>query len=109
MQWHWLSVLAAGLLGGSTLSASAENLPLGIFERAADVGQPKLSGGSAYDADKLEYTLAGAGVNMWTDHDEFQFVWKKIKGNFIVSARGQFVTTGGDPHKKFGWIARANL
>ena len=32
-----------------------------------------------------------------------------VRGDFIVTARGQFITPGGDPHKKFGWIARANL
>ncbi len=96
-------------IGVLTLSAKAQEMSLGVFEHSADVGQPKVAGSITYDAAKHEYTLAGAGLNMWTNHDEFQFVWKKIKGDFIVTARGEFLAEGGDQHKKFGWIARANL
>jgi Tol biopolymer transport system component len=103
------TTFAAIFLGALAVQARAEEASLGVFSRAADVGQPKIAGSSTYDATKREYTLAGAGVNMWTDHDEFQFVWKQIKGDFIVTAHGHFLTDGGAAHKKFGWIARANL
>ena len=83
--------------------------PRGIFDGAEDIGQPKIGGSTAYDAQKQEYVLTGAGTNMWGDRDEFQFAWKRLKGDFIVTARGRFLTEGGEPHKKFGWTARASL
>ena len=42
---------------------------------------------------------------MWTTRDEFHFAFNKIKGDFIVRARIEFVGTGVDPHRKLGWIA----
>ncbi|HEY2761342.1 MAG TPA: hypothetical protein VGI75_11375 [Pirellulales bacterium] len=87
----------------------AEKHSLGVFDGAEDIGQPQNSGSTAYDATKQEYVLTGAGANMWADRDEFQFAWKRLKGDFIVTARGRFLTEGGQPHKKFGWTARASL
>ena len=42
-------------------------------------------------------------------NDEFQFLWKKMKGDFIVRARVEFVGAGVEPHRKIGWMARASL
>ena len=39
--------------------------------------------------------------------DQTQFAWNKLKGDFIVRARIEFVGMGVDPHRKFGWMARA--
>ena len=43
------------------------------------------------------------------DRDDFHFVWKHITGNFIVSARADFIGAGVDPHRKFGWMVRTSL
>jgi len=87
--------------------AAAESL--GVFTDHGDLGSPKNAGSTTYDAAKQEYIVTGSGENMWADHDEGQFVWKRIKGDFIVTARGKFLTDGGQPHKKFGWTARTSL
>ncbi len=83
--------------------------PIGIFEHHQDIGDPKLKGSTAYDEDQQIYTMTGAGYNMWFDRDEFQFTWKKLKGDFIVRATVQFVGEGTDPHRKIGIMARENL
>src|SRR5262245_38948234 len=96
-------IAAIALLIGLTAHRSwAEEKSLGVLERAADVGQPKIAGSTAYDAGRREFTLTAAGANVWADHDEFQFAWKRIQGNFIVTTRGHFITEGGAAHKKFG-------
>jgi TolB protein len=82
---------------------------LGEFDAAADVGEPKLSGKSIYDAASQQFTLTAGGFNMWFKRDEMQFVHKKLKGDFIVRANVQFVGKGTDPHRKLGWIARSSL
>jgi hypothetical protein len=87
--------------------AAAESL--GVFTDYGDLGSPKNAGSTSYDAVKQEYIATGSGENMWADHDEAQFVWKRMKGDFIVTARGKFLTSGGQAHKKFGWTARASL
>lgn len=46
---------------------------------------------------------------MWGDHDDFHFVWKRMTGNFILSARAGFVGAGVEPHRKMGWTIRPSL
>ena len=62
-----------------------------------------------YNATDQQYTLSGAGTNMWLKSDEFHFAWKRIKGDFILRARVQFVGKGVDPHRKIGCIVRSSL
>lgn len=96
-----------------TLSAIHSTLgqdgSLGQFDGHTDVGSPKIQGSASYDPASETYTLTGAGANMWSTNDEFQFLWKKMKGDFIVRARVEFVGAGVEPHRKIGWMARASL
>ncbi|MBC7948065.1 MAG: PD40 domain-containing protein [Chitinophagaceae bacterium] len=81
----------------------------GMFEGHGDVGQPALPGSSSYNKLTQEYTLQGAGVNMWGSTDQFHFLWKKIKGDFIISATIRFVGNGRHDHRKIGIMAREKL
>ena len=81
----------------------------GQFEHHGDVGAPALAGGAVYDAEAQTYTVTGAGTNMWFAHDEFQFVWKRMAGDFILTAEAAFEGEGVDPHRKLGWIVRQSL
>ena len=83
--------------------------PLGQFEGHTDVGSPKLSGSASYDAANQEYTISGAGTNMWFSGDQFHFVWKKMKGDFILRTRVEFIGKGAVAHRKVGWMVRPNL
>ena len=105
------ATLAFTFLFGAWMNCAsfADDQPLGIFDHHADVGAVKNPGAAAYDADRQEYTITASGENMWNDHDEFHFIWKQLKGDFIVQARAHFLTEGGQPHKKFGWIVRSSL
>ena len=82
---------------------------LGIFEGQSDIGKVNKPGSAIYDAEKQEYTIEGSGANMWFDHDEFHFVWKRMKGNFILTTRAQFVGEGVEQHRKIGWMVRSSL
>src|SRR5262252_3039904 len=81
----------------------------GIFEASADVGQVKNPGSVIYDPARQEYTITGSGTNMWLGADEFHLVWKRVKGDFLLSARTQFIGKGVEPHRKIGWIIRSSL
>jgi Tol biopolymer transport system component len=83
--------------------------PLGDFEGHADVGAPKIPGYATYNAASQAYTLSAGGVNIWGKRDEFQFAYRRMKGDFIVQARVEFVGQGVDPHRKAGIMARASI
>ena len=82
---------------------------IGDFQQNMDIGNPKLTGSSAYNKKTKEYTLKGSGYNIWFERDEFQYLFKKINGDFTVTADFEFVGTGTDPHRKVGWMVRESL
>src|SRR5262245_4437796 len=88
-----------------TFSISAQH-SIGAFDDHGDIGNPKLAGSATYDPATQEYHVQGAGVNMWTNIDQFHFLWKKIKGDFIISATVRFIGKGAADHRKIGIIAR---
>jgi TolB protein len=96
-------------MGVLTMQSAIAAGSLGPFTDSGDVGSPKNAGSTEYDPKLDSFTVTGSGENMWAGKDQMQFVWKRIKGDFIVTARGKFLTEGGDQHKKFGWTARASL
>jgi Tol biopolymer transport system component len=93
----------------STGSSGSDRNPLGLFEQQTDVGTVSRPGSCRYDSDRQAYTIEGSGANVWGQHDAFQYVWKRMAGNFIVSARAEFMGAGVDPHRKLGWMVRASL
>ncbi|MFD2934720.1 hypothetical protein [Spirosoma flavum] len=83
--------------------------PIGVFQNSLDIGKPKLAGSSTYNEVRKEYKLSGSGYNIWFARDEFQFLFKKISGDFTVTADFEFVGSGTDPHRKVGWMVRESL
>jgi TolB protein len=82
---------------------------LGTFEANGDVGKPAKAGQVHYNADDQTYQVSGAGINMWANMDQFHLVWRKISGDFLLSARAKWLTAGVDPHRKLGWIIRQSM
>src|SRR5689334_5678938 len=93
-------------------AATRKNLPsmnsLGVFEHHQDVGEPLLAGNAVYDATDQTYTLSSAGVSSGSALDQFHFVWKRLRGDFIVQATVRFVGDG-HPRRRLGIMARAAL
>ena len=83
--------------------------PVGIFDAQTDVGRVRNPGSASYDPQLQAYTVVGSGQNMWTDHDDFHLVWKRMTGNFILSTRAQFIGAGVEAHRKIGWTIRPSL
>ena len=83
--------------------------PVGIFENHQDIGNPKKAGGTLYDPANQEYKLSGSGYNIWFGRDEFHYTYKKLRGDFILTANFQFIGVGVDPHRKIGWMVRSSL
>lgn len=98
-----------------SFSASSQDGPstpngrVGIFEGHGDVGKDVMPGSAAFIPATGQYVISGAGYNIWNDHDEFQFVWKKMRGDFILYARAEFLGSWVDYHRKVGWMVRKSL
>jgi Tol biopolymer transport system component len=93
----------------SVSSAFSQSIDLGQFVGQADIGPTKHAGEVKFDSASERYAVSGSGTNMWADRDEFHFAWKRMRGDFILSARARFLGKGTDPHRKLGWIIRKSL
>ena len=83
---------------------------LGVFTGSQDIGPGVKPGAATYVPATQQYLISGSGYNIWLDHDEFRFVYKQLKGDFILSARADFVGWNGvNPHRKVGWMVRQSL
>ncbi len=87
-----------------TLTFGQQNI--GIFPSNEDIGNPIKAGKTIYNANSQTYTLSGGGRNIWGDHDEFQFIFDTIQGDFIMTAHMNFKGSGKDPHRKIGIMLR---
>ncbi len=87
------------------LSFSQSN-SIGIFDKAADIGKPKNAGSSRYDEATQTYYMKGSGSNIWFNRDEFQYLYKKMGGDFLLTADFEFVGEKGNGHRKIGWMLR---
>ncbi len=83
--------------------------PLSLFDGHGDIGPAKRPGSVLEDAADGALLVEGAGANMWFGSDEGHFLWKRLKGDFIVSARVAFIGEGVEAHRKVGWMARATM
>ena len=93
----------------TALFSFAQNNALGIFEGHGDVGNNVKQGSATYIQQTGQYVISGAGSNVWADHDEFKYVWKKMTGDFILYTRAEFLGNWVDYHRKVGWMVRKSL
>jgi len=87
-------------------SALAQTDGIGIFDYHGDIGHPKNAGSAQYDKVTHTYFIKGSGYNIWFNRDEFQYVYKKIKGDFTATANFEFLGVKGNDHRKIGWMIR---
>ena len=88
------------------LLALAQQNSIGIFEKHVDVGHPKKAGNARYDNAEKIYYLKGAGYNIWFNRDEFHYLYKKLKGDFRLTANFKLIGDTGNAHRKVGWMIR---
>lgn len=91
-----------------SLSVSAQKI--GVFDGQTDVGKNVKPGSATFIPQNQQYIISGAGTNIWGNQDEFHFVWKKMKGDFILYAKAEFAGRNGvEEHRKVGWMVRKSL
>jgi Tol biopolymer transport system component len=104
-----MTALVVALLMSTATHSPAQRKSLGAFDEQRDVGKVIKPGSVVYDAAKDEYAVSGSGTNMWLGEDEFHFVWKHMKGDFILTARAHLAGRGVEAHRKMGWQVRSSL
>jgi tricorn protease-like protein len=82
---------------------------LGWFSNSGDIGAVQNQGNVTYDPQTQSYIVSGSGKNMWFADDQFQFVWRKMKGDFLIHAHAELLGKGVDPHRKLGLMIRTSL
>lgn len=86
-----------------TSPASSQKIA-GIFEQHSDAGSPTQQGSCFYDSLKREYEISsGLGKTTGGSH----FVYKRIKGDFILYARISF-PKDAPLQSRMGWMIRSN-
>lgn len=80
-----------------------------VAAKGNNIGNPALKGSFDYNKKTQVYQLKGAGYNIWNERDEFFYLSKPAKGDYIFSANMSFVGEGVDPHRKAGLMFRASL
>jgi TolB protein len=103
-----LAVFAACRQAAPTPPPTLEK-PLALFDGHGDIGKVAKPGTVVEDAASAALVIEGGGANMWFASDEGHFLWKRLKGDFIVSARMEFIGKGVEAHRKIGWMARAAM
>ena len=101
-----MKILYFILLAFTCTSAFAQTDAIGMFDYHGDIGHPKNAGSAQYDKVTHTYFLKGSGYNIWFNRDEFQYVYKKIKGDFTATANFEFMGAKGNDHRKIGWMIR---
>jgi TolB protein len=104
-----IATLAIGLACRQPQPGPAPEKPLELFDAHGDIGGVARPGTVSEDAANGVLVIEGAGANMWFAIDEGHFLWKRLKGDFIVSARVEFLGQGVEAHRKIGWMARSTL
>ena len=89
-----------------SIVATAQVKNTEIFNSNSDIGNPKNAGSVQYNEADQSYTLRGSGYNIWFERDEFNYLYNKITGNFILTANFKFSGKGTNKHRKTGWMVR---
>ena len=109
LKFHALVLLAVLGMVPAAFSQNGHG-QLGIFDGQGDVGAGVKPGAATYLPQTQQYVISGAGYNVWFDHDEFHYLWKKMTGDFILYTRAAFVGAKGvEEHRKVGWMVRKSL
>jgi TolB protein len=103
------ALLLSALPLRSKQNAQGSDAALGLFDAHSDVGIVLHPGSFEYNSASHAYTISGSGENMWFTSDAFQFVWKKVSGDFSLSADVSFLGQGKNPHRKAVLMFRQSL
>lgn len=106
-----LRVTRLFLAAASSAFLAAQTPPAFVMETHAGIGPgpTPTPGGVTWNTASGEYRIAGGGANVWGSEDAFQFAYRRISGDFTLTADVQFVGAGVNSHRKAMLMARQDL
>src|ERR1700686_4979700 len=81
----------------------------GVFESTSDIGPAPKKGSVEFSAGNGEYSVTGAGGDIWGTADGFYYVWKKGQGDVALTGEVGFVGAGAMAHRKAALMIRQTL
>lgn len=94
---------------GASVETAPRANPIGIFESAAAVGNVTPPYSAEYQSASKTYSLTSSGQNIWAQHDDFLYAWKRVSGDFAITADVHFPDKSGSEHKKAVLMFRESL
>ena len=108
-----LAVMAAVCIAVATVliisGRPAVAAKLGLFQHHKDIGIAPKHGAARFDKKADEYFVTGGGANMWASADAFQFVYRQISGDVVLTADIRFEGQGVEAHRKAALMIRQSL
>lgn len=104
---RWGPMLTVLVLLSPIVATASDDL--GIFDSQSDVGTVLPPGSAVFDKATQQYTLKSSGQNIWGNHDDFHFVYRKLSGDLVLTAEISFIGPDTHPHRKAGWMIRQSL
>lgn len=98
-----------GLLLFSNSEVFSQKDGVGIFEGQSDIGPVKQQGAAVYNDEREEYEIRCPGVKVETNEDPFHFIWKHIKGDFIIDAQVELTEQDTISTTRVGCMIRSQL
>lgn len=95
---------AAVFAGDETLSPET-----GQFDAHCCIGAIQCPGAVAYDPAAGEYSVEASGEASAARREQFHFLWKKVKGDFILQTMAEFSAPSTRPRGMFGVAVRVGL
>lgn len=92
-----------------SMPSFSQLVSLGLFEAHADIGQALHQGSAAYNSPSGEYELSINGTNSEGNKEKFHFMWKRMKGDFILYTHARFAKEEAPVDGRLGWMVRSSL
>lgn len=80
-----------------------------VFEQSLDIGLTSRPGTSNYASKMEQYSVTGAGDNIWGEKDAFYYLCKQVSGDLSLRAKIRWTGEGKNEHRKAGWMIRREL
>jgi len=96
MLFCWMQTHAQDSKNGSTM-------------RSVDIGVALTKGRTFYDPTSQSYKIVGAGQYSDLNREDLHFHFRKMGGDFLLTADFSFANDNGLQMKKMGWMVRESL
>lgn len=96
------------IINVTIMNSQTRPVPADFFDTFSDIGSPAIKGKYVYNEKDQSISISGSGSNIWFNHDSFSFLYRKMKGDFILQTTIRFLGDGHELHRKTGIMIRSS-